>query len=118
MSAKHTPGPWHTSLLYYSDIPENGRVVICAAPKSSQHAHTRVGEAAFSPERSDYYVCNRDEAEANARLMAVAPKLLSIAERWAALDGGAWHVQRHANEKAELLADTAAAIAAATGEQP
>jgi hypothetical protein len=53
-----------------------------------------------------------------ARLIAATPELLSIAERWAALDGGAWHVQRHANEKAELLADTAAVIAKATGEQP
>lgn len=79
MSEKHTPGPWHTSPLYYSDIPENVRVVICAAPKSIQHAHTKVGEAAFSPERSDYYVCNRDEAEANARLMAAAPKALVLA---------------------------------------
>ena len=38
-------------------------------------------------------------------------ELLQIARRWSALDGGAWHVQRHASEKAELLADTRAAIA-------
>jgi len=79
MSAQHTPGPWHTSLLYYSDIPENGRVVICAAPKSIQYAHTKVGEAAFSPDPDDYYVDSRTEAEANARLMAAAPKALGLA---------------------------------------
>ena len=52
-----------------------------------------------------------------ARLIAAAPILLSIAERWAALDGGSWHVQRNANEKAELLAETITAIAAVTGEK-
>lgn len=46
---------------------------------------------------------------------AVAPDLLSIARRWAALDGGVWNVQRYAIEKAELLADTKAAIAEAEG---
>ena len=51
--------------------------------------------------------------DANARLIAAAPDLLSIAKQWAAIDGGAWHVERHAAEKAELLADTRAAIAKA-----
>lgn len=37
-------------------------------------------------------------------------QLLDIAKRWAALDGGAWHVECHAREKAELLADTGALI--------
>lgn len=48
-------------------------------------------------------------------LMIAAPDLLSIARRWAALYAGDWHAVRHANEKAELLADTRAAIAKATG---
>jgi hypothetical protein len=51
----------------------------------------------------------------HARLIAAAPKLLSLAKRWAALDGGAWHVGRHAQDKAELLAETLAAIAKAEG---
>ncbi len=46
-------------------------------------------------------------------LIIAAPDLLSIARRWAALDGGAWHVERHAAEKQELLADTRAAISKA-----
>lgn len=37
--------------------------------------------------------------------------LLSIARRWVALDAGAWAVDRHASEKAELLAATRALIA-------
>ena len=67
-------------------------------------------------------ICDTDNAstaqyERNARLMASAPDLLSIAERWAALDGGAWHVERHAREKRELMEDTRAAIAKATPSQ-
>ena len=53
--------------------------------------------------------------EADWRLRNAAPELLSIARRWAALDAGAWHADRHAFEKAELLADTRAAIALAEG---
>ena len=118
MSA-HTPGPWHTSPLYYSDIPENGRVVICAAPKSSQHAHTKVGEAAFSLDPSDYHVDRRTEAEANARLMAAAPMLLKAALHCEDM------LMRYTIDRidGEEIADAAllvirAAIAEATGEQP
>ena len=49
--------------------------------------------------------------------LRAAPDLLSIARRWAALDAGAWHADRHTDEKAQLLADTRAAIAKATGSQ-
>ncbi len=56
------------------------------------------------------------EADANEHLIAAAPDLLFIAQRWAAIDGGSWHVERHAREKAELLADTNTAIAKATGQ--
>jgi hypothetical protein len=53
-------------------------------------------------------------SDADRALIAAAPDLLSIARRWAALDGGAWHVERLAGETAELLADTRTAIAKAT----
>lgn len=56
---------------------------------------------------------DREENEANARLMASSPELLSIAKRWAALDAE-WHPDRYANEKARLLQDTKEAIAKAT----
>lgn len=50
--------------------------------------------------------------------MSSVGSLLSIAKRWSALDGGSWHVERHAREKDELLDDTRAAIAKATLPQP
>jgi len=56
------------------------------------------------------------EVAANARLIAEAPKLLSIARRWVALDAGAWHPTRYAAEKKELIADTVAVIAKAEGQ--
>ena len=51
-------------------------------------------------------------AGVDGELIAAAPGLLSLLARWAALDGGAWHVEWHAREKAELLAETRAALAA------
>lgn len=48
------------------------------------------------------------------RLSRSVADLLDIAKRWAALDGGAWHVARHAREKAHLLAFTEIAIASFT----
>jgi hypothetical protein len=32
--------------------------------------------------------------------------LISLVQRWVALDGGAWHIERHAREKEELKADS------------
>ncbi len=62
-----------------------------------------------------------DAAQAEAmrieRLHDAAQELLSIARRWVALDGGSWHVVRHASDKAQLLADTAAVIAKTEGSQ-
>lgn len=57
----------------------------------------------------------KEEAAANAFLVAAAPDLLSIAKRWNALDGGSWHVERHARDKEELIVATRAAIAKAEG---
>lgn len=91
MSA-HTPGPWLVSNDGYNYI---------------------VGTARGVDEIADLI-----DSEADARLIHAAPDLLSIAKRWAAIDGGAWNVQRHAQEKKELLADTRAAIAKAEGREP
>jgi hypothetical protein len=55
-----------------------------------------------------------EDAEADARLIAAAPELLHLVRCWAALDAGAWHVERHAHEKAGLIAKTEAAIKKAT----
>ncbi|RBB99643.1 hypothetical protein C3E97_020445 [Pseudomonas sp. MWU12-2115] len=51
--------------------------------------------------------------EADAKLIAAAPDLLSIAKRWSALDCQ-WHPDRYESEKAELLRDTRAIVAKAT----
>jgi len=45
--------------------------------------------------------------------VSVSQELLAIAKRWSALGGGAWHVDRYACEKIELLNDTQIAIAKA-----
>jgi hypothetical protein len=37
-------------------------------------------------------------------------RLEAICQRWLALDGGDWHIMRHAREKDELKDDTRAAI--------
>lgn len=48
----------------------------------------------------------RDEALANVRLLMAAENLLALLRRWNALDGGSWHVERHAQEKTKLICDT------------
>lgn len=48
--------------------------------------------------------------EADAHLIAAAPDLLSIVQRFVALDAQ-WHPDRHASEKDELMAEARAAIA-------
>jgi hypothetical protein len=113
----HTPGPWQ----YVPSTDHHG-------PYITTGADFTYGDIA------DFYVMSKpdwpstlnggpskpvphqgDAADANARLAAAAPDLLSIAQRWAALDGGSWHVQRYAREREELLADTRAVIAKAEG---
>ena len=97
MSETHTPGPW------WVDGPPENQIVW-------REGDNRVCFLAHSNGRDP----ERDLA--TGRLIAAAPDLLSIAQRWAALDGGAWDIHRHARDKAELLADTRRAIAKATGE--
>jgi len=46
---------------------------------------------------------------------ALNAELFHIAKRWAALDRGSWNPQRHALEKAALLADTSLVIDHAEG---
>ena len=92
MSETHTPGPWTAWdrgigwEVHHSFDPEMGH-----------------GNAVNDEFRDTF-------KEADARLIAAAPDLLSIAERWTALDGGAWDIQRHSRDKAELLAETRAVI--------
>lgn len=109
--SKHTPGEW--SLPHFAKPEVNcecGYVLtdghmgaVCTVHASGDGDWQKTGD---NPKFA--------EAVANAYLIHAAPSLLSIAKRWAAIDGGAWHVERHAREKVELLADTHAAIALAT----
>ena len=95
---KPTPGPWWIS----GDC-------ILAAPRASADDPEPLCVAEFDFDcdtRIDYDTTGA----ANARLITASPDLLSIARRWDALDAGAWDAARHAREKAELLADTRAAI--------
>jgi hypothetical protein len=98
MRSAHTRGPWTAKEVI--GLPDEDWWSIVALHGTE--------EVAIIPRR------NETDAQ-NARLIAAAPELLAIAQRWGALDGGAWHVERHAAEKAELLADTRGAIAKATG---
>lgn len=96
--SKFTPGPWHIG------IPgPNGRCTIGTV------RGLMTAMIAHSINEPDQVV----EAKANAKLIAAAPCLLSLAQRWLALDSQ-WHPERHANEKAELLVETRDLIAKAT----
>lgn len=99
---KHTPGPW-----IWDDEECGNSISIRHDPQNPR----ALGDEVASVYRDG--IETTDDMRADARLIAAAPDLLSIARRWAALDGGSWHVERHANDKKELLADTNAAIAKA-----
>lgn len=95
MSAReHTPAPWTVREVLHSNVP---------------------GQRAFAIDFNDdqEQVVDWVYEEADAKLIAAAPDLLSIAKRWAALDAQ-WHPDRYESEKAELLIETKAAIAKAT----
>ena len=96
----HTPGPWEI-------VPGDEWTCDVGTPEGDYPDGRKRHYNVASVNR------RRDEYEANIRLIAAAPELLSIARHWVALDSGAWHAERHAAEKAELLADTLAAIAKA-----
>ncbi|PWC69126.1 hypothetical protein TSH7_01390 [Azospirillum sp. TSH7] len=89
----HTPGPW---LVQHEG---NGELVVW-----TRQPHTGALATVHSEDINGEY-----PAEANARLIASAPDLLSIARRWMALNGE-WHPTRYAAEKARLIDDTRAAL--------
>jgi hypothetical protein len=96
----HTPGPWKIP------TPWNGFSEIRGGK----------GELVFGLAAGSVDEKQPDEVcEANARLIAAAPDLLSIVERFVALPGGSWHPERHAGEEAELRIAARAAIAKAKG---
>lgn len=143
MSDKHTPGPWrwefnaeHRRLHLVGGKPQFDLTVMDFERWGMNGATMRLRDLAHDGLQLLYRVHERPDwiapeagrehhkkwhqllTHPDARLIAAAPELLQVAQRWIALDGGAWNVARHAKEKAELLAETISAIAKATGEQP
>jgi len=102
MAAKlqHTPGPWRYHKTNGS--PTHGEHLIAGA------------KPGYLAEVRD---CGSGDVAANGALIAAAPKLLGLLQQWAALDGGDWNVERHAREKAELLAETRATITEVIGKE-
>lgn len=95
----HTPGPWRANASWIEGPAMALRVASVDWPSSTPGSAPReVGEA-----------------KANARLIAAAPELLSLAKRWIALDGGSWNVERHASERFTLRNETRDLIAKAEG---
>ena len=91
----HTPGPWAATDSLKVLSPDQNYVADCDVSLAID-----VGER-----------------EPNARLIAAAPELLSIAHRWIAIDAGSWHSNRYAAETLELITATEAAIAKAEGRE-
>lgn len=71
MSTKHTPGPWKTEDRRYliTDAPDEGSIGVYAGGFWIADVHG----AHVGPK-------SRDEADANARLIAAAPELLEALE--------------------------------------
>ena len=101
----HTPGPWHHNAIGSVET-ERGAHAVWANKVFICSTNDAPGRAPIADDAAQ---------DANCRLIAAAPDLLSIVKRWVALDGGAWDVERFANERARLLEEARAAIARAEG---
>lgn len=95
MSA-HTPEPWKSQ----------GWVPTWAYIPVHDAQHNLV--ASLYPDDSHGY--SRKSVEANARLIAAAPDLLSLVKRFIALPSGAWHPERHAAEERDLAQEAKAIV--------
>ena len=97
MSAKHTPGPWR----FYTEPQPNG------CPIVGNGRGLMLAMLAHSVNYPD----QRDEANANARLIAAAPELLEALIELADCGAEAW------GEDRPCVRIARAAIAKATGAQ-
>jgi hypothetical protein len=99
MIQKHTPGPWRVEI-------DKSAAQVKGFPVIEADEYTVVGtEGIYGDVDTDM---------ANARLIAAAPELLSIVERFVALPSAAWHPERHTAEEASLMEQARATIAKAT----
>lgn len=96
---RHTPGPWRSGKW--------GASIIASTPVQGGI------NGSDAVESYGGHLIAESISECNMTLIIAAPDLLSIAKRWAALDGQ-WHPDRYESDKAELLAETKAVIAKAT----
>lgn len=73
--SKHTPGPWH------AELPANGAIHISAVAAGSTDICDlyHVGHPVTAGASGE--VLTKDNAEANARLIAAAPDLLDVVVR-------------------------------------
>lgn len=103
MNARHTPGPWHVC-----DEHEASHRWVIAEPDGSSVADCRpVGP--WVPD---------EEADANARLIANAPKLLAELENIANADPAKWHAEVRDQFREWAQSRARAVIAETTGAPP
>ena len=96
---KHTPGPWRAGNWgdsIVADQPIQGGI-----------------NGSDAVESYGGHLIAESISECNRPLIIAAPDLLSIAQRWVALDAQ-WHPDRYASEKQQLLTDTKEAITKAS----
>src|SRR6185503_11100335 len=125
--AKHTPGPWRLELRQsfpfgfeilagQCGIIAQDAYCFSSKQKTREDNERGVGFPRRAKDGETTAKMAADfiaEQDANARLIAAAPDLLSIVLRFVALPGGAWNPERHAAEEAELMQDARTALAKA-----
>lgn len=115
MSGKHTPGPWYAK--EHVEPAGHGRIDICrqwdneVKPEASATYGSYLG-AHIAKVEFNTGVVTRDQANANAHLIAAAPDLLSALQRLDRIERGleAWHE----DARAEAWQQARAALAKAT----
>jgi hypothetical protein len=82
--AKWSPGPWSVESNYHdTSYACCALISIKGPPKSDAFTGCMIGEAAFTAEPNGFHVDSRAEAEANARIMAAAPELVDLLQKFA-----------------------------------
>lgn len=97
--SNHTPGPWRSGKW--------GASIVCDTPIQGGI------NGSDAVESYGGHLIAESISACNQPLIIAAPDLLSIAQRWLALDSQ-WHPERYASEKEQLLSDTKEILARAT----